>query len=420
MTDVAGLKEDPMDRIGEKEPVVVIGAGQAGFSVSAKLRDLGHAGQVTLVGDEASPPYQRPPLSKAYLLGEMTEERLYFRPRSFYEERSIGLRLGTHAEHIDRAAREVRLSDGTSLPYARLVLATGSRPRRLPPALGGDLGGVYAVRNLSDIDAVKSEFGAGRHVLVVGGGYIGLEAAAVASKLGLRVTVVEAAPRILQRVAATETSDYFRRLHRGHGIDLREGVGLEGLLGAGRVGGARLTDGAELEVDFVLAGIGIHPNTELAEQAGLEIDNGIKVDEYCRTSDPAILAAGDCASFPWRGMRVRLESVGNAIEQAEAAARVIMGEPQLYTARPWFWSDQFDVKLQIAGLSFGHDRVAIRKGEGASVSFWYYRGEELLAVDAMNDSRAYMIAKRLIEAGKSPAPELVANPGTELKSLLNR
>jgi 3-phenylpropionate/trans-cinnamate dioxygenase ferredoxin reductase subunit len=265
---------------------------------------------------------------------------------------------------------------------------------------------------------MAAEFRPARHVLVVGGGYIGLEAAAVAAKLGLRVTVVEAAPRILERVAAAGTSEFFRRLHRAHGVDLREGTGLVALTGADRVKRALLTDGSEIAVDFVVAGIGVRPNVELAEAAGLTMSNGIVVDAHCRTSDHRILAAGDCASFPWRGKRIRLESVGNAIGQAEAVARTIAGRPEAYDARPWFWSDQFDVKLQIAGLSSGYGHVVKRNGSGGSASFWYYHGPRLLAVDAMNDPRVYMVARRLIDAAKSPPPSLVEDPATDLKSLL--
>jgi 3-phenylpropionate/trans-cinnamate dioxygenase ferredoxin reductase subunit len=408
-----------MEPTGKTDSVVVVGAGQAGFSVSARLRDLGHVGPITLIGNETRPPYQRPPLSKAYLLGETSEERLQFRPLAFYEQKAIDLRLATCAERIDRAKREVKLSDGSMLSYRHLVLATGARPRTLPAEIGGALTGIHYIRSLSDIDAMKPEFRPGRRVLVVGGGYIGLEAAAVAAKLGLSVTLIEAAPRILQRVAAAETSDYFRRLHREHATDLREGVGLETLLGDDRVRGARLADGTELAIDFVIVGIGVHPNVEIAQDAGLEIDDGIKVDEYCRTSDPAILAVGDCASFPWRGNRIRLESVGNAIDQAEASAGIVMGDMRPYIASPWFWSDQFDVKLQIAGLSSGYDMVCVRHGQGKASSCWYYRGSNLIAVDAMNDPKSYMVAKRLVDAGRSPDPALVSNPATDLRLLVS-
>ncbi len=398
--------------------VVVVGAGQAGSSLVAKLRNSGFEGRITLIGAEPVPPYQRPPLSKAYLLGDMSLDRLFLRPESFYAEHQIDLRLNTRVTGIDRAAHTVTLNSEV-MPYDHLVLATGSDPRRLPASIGGTLDGVFVVRDLADVDAMAPHVVEGKRALIVGGGYIGLEAAAVAAKRGLEVTLVEMSDRILQRVAAPETSDYFRALHQGHGVTIREGVGLDRLLGAGHVTGARLTDGTELAVDLVIVGVGITPSTALAEAAGLEIDNGIKVDAQGRTSDPAIWAAGDCASFPWKGGRIRLESVPNAIDQAECVAENIMGAGKDYVAKPWFWSDQYDVKLQIAGLNAGYDRTVLRPGDKpGSQSVWYFRGDTLLAVDAMNDPRAYMIGKRLIEAGQSPAPEAVADPEIPLKSLL--
>ena len=398
--------------------VVVIGAGQAGSSLVAKLRNSGFDGRITLIGAEPVPPYQRPPLSKAYLLGDMTLDRLFLRPESFYGEHGIDLRLNSRVTGIDRAARTVHLGDEV-IAYDHLVLTTGSEPRRLPASIGGDLDGVFVVRDLADVDAMAPHVEAGRRALIVGGGYIGLEAAAVAAKRGLQVTLVEMADRILQRVAAPETSDYFRALHQSHGVTIREGVGLDRLLGEGHVTGARLSDGTELDVDLVIVGVGIAPATALAEAAGLEIENGIKVDARGQTSDPAIWAAGDCASFPWKAARIRLESVPNAIDQAECVAENIMGAGKDYVAKPWFWSDQYDVKLQIAGLNAGYDRTVVRPGDKpGSQSVWYFRGDALLAVDAMNDPRAYMIGKRLVEAGQSPSPAAVANPDMPLKSLL--
>ena len=398
--------------------VVVIGAGQAGSSLVAKLRNSGFDGRITLIGAEPEPPYQRPPLSKAYLLGDMTLDRLLLRPESFYAEHDIDLRLNTRVTGIDRAARTVRLGDEV-IRYDHLVLTTGSDPRRLPSSIGGALAGVFVVRDLADVDAMAPHVVAGRRALIVGGGYIGLEAAAVAAKRGLEVTLVEMADRILQRVAAPETSAYFRALHQAHGVTIREGVGLDRLLGEGRVTGARLSDGTELAADLVIVGVGIAPATALAEAAGLEIENGIKVDARGQTSDPAIWAAGDCASFPWKAGRIRLESVPNAIDQAECVAENIMGAAKDYEAKPWFWSDQYDVKLQIAGLNTGYDHTVVRPGDKpGSQSVWYFRGDALLAVDAMNDPRAYMIGKRLIEAGQSPSPAVVADPETPLKSLM--
>ncbi len=396
--------------------VVVIGAGQAGASCVAKLRQQGFDGDITLIGAETQPPYQRPPLSKAYLLGEMALERLFLRPESYYAEHGIALRLGTQVKALDTSVQTLRIGD-ESLSYDELVLTTGSVPRRLPAAIGGDLEGVFTMRDLQDADAMAPRFQPGAKVLIVGGGYIGLEAAAVAAKKGLDVTLVEMADRILQRVAAPQTSDYFRALHEGHGVKILEGTGLARLTGDGRVTGAELSDGSEIAVDFVIVGVGIAPATALAEAAGIALDNGVQVDALGRTSAPCVWAAGDCASFPYRDTRIRLESVPNAIDQAEVVAENILGAGKDYEAKPWFWSDQYDVKLQIAGLNAGYTDVVARGGDGAT-SFWYYKGDTLLAVDAMNDPRGYMVGKRLIESGKSPDKAQIADPGSDLKALL--
>ncbi|SFS22134.1 NAD(P)/FAD-dependent oxidoreductase [Yoonia litorea] len=398
--------------------VVVIGAGQAGASCVAKLRAEGFDGQITLIGAEPVPPYQRPPLSKAYLLGDMAEERLYLRPEAFYAEHDITLRLNTRVFEIARGEKAIVLSGGEILNYDELVLTTGSYPRSLPNNIGGNLKGVFTVRDLADADAMAPAFTAGKRLLVIGGGYIGLEAAAVATKLGLQVAVVEMADRILQRVAAPETSDYFRELHRSHGVDIREGVGLVRLTGEDHVAGAELTDGTRLDIDFAVVGVGIIPATGLADMVGLSGDNGIITDDYGRTSDPHIWAAGDCATCNFEGQTIRLESVGNAIDQAEVVAVNIAGGEQPYVPKPWFWSDQYDCKLQIAGLNLGYTDVYVRKGDGDVVSHWYYNKDRLIAVDAMNDARNYMIGKRLIEAGKSPAPALITDPATDMKGLL--
>ena len=396
--------------------VVVIGAGQAGSSLVAKLRSLGFEGDITLIGEETDPPYQRPPLSKAYLLGEMDRERLYLRPEKFYEEQNIILKLGTPVAGLNTAAKTVSVG-GETISYDQLAFTTGSTPRRLPERIGGTLEGVHVVRTLADVDAMAPTCRAGKTALVVGGGYIGLEAAAVLRKLRLSVTLIEMADRILGRVAAPETADYFRALHKGHGVDLREGIGLDHLTGGTHVTGAVLTDGSVVPADLVIVGVGIEPNARIAQDVELEINNGIVVDEMGRTSDPNIWAAGDCAIFPFRGEKIRLESVQNAIDQAEAVAANMLGANKAYEPKPWFWSDQYDVKLQIAGLNTGFDRVVVREVE-TSRSHWYYLGDTLLAVDAMNDPRSYMIGKRLIEAGKSPDRAIIEDPSADLKPLL--
>ncbi len=396
--------------------IVVVGAGQAGSSLVSKLRSLGHDGPITLIGEEQDPPYQRPPLSKAYLLGEMDRERLYLRPESYYADQNIDVRLGARVTGLNPAARTITV-DGAALAYDQLALTTGSTPRRLPERIGGALDGVFVVRTLADVDAMAPRCTAGKSALVIGGGYIGLEAAAVLRKLGLSVTLVEMADRILGRVAAPETADFFRDLHIAHGVDLREGVGLDHLTGGTHVTGAVLTDGAVLPADIVIVGVGIEPAARLAHDAALEVNNGIVVDDRGRTSDPAIWAAGDCAIFPYRGQHIRLESVQNAIDQAEAVAANMLGADTPYVPMPWFWSDQYDVKLQIAGLNTGYDRVVVRAADDTR-SHWYYAGDRLLAVDAMNDPRGYMIGKRLIENGKTADPEVIADPTADLKPLL--
>lgn len=410
-----------MTDLGAEQKVVVIGAGQAGLAAAARLRALGYEGMITMVGEEPHYPYQRPPLSKAYVLGEMTRDRLFLRPKAFYVEQGIKVRTDTGVSGIDRKTKRVVLSDGTNLGYDSLVLATGSTPVRLPSNVSGDLEGVFYIRDLADADDIAAAMKPSKRVLIVGGGYIGLEGAAVAAKLGLHVTLVEAGSRILGRVASAETADYFRDLHLSHGVDLREGVGLTSLVGtAGAVQGANLSDGSQIECDIVLIGIGVRPNDNLAKDAGLVIENGIKTNARAQTSDLAIYAAGDCASFPWNDQHIRLESVGNAIDQGECVAANITGHGANYVPKPWFWSDQYDVKLQIAGLSTGFDRVIKRQTDAKSLSLWYFARGRLIAADAMNDPRGYMIAKRLIEAGQTPDIELLYDPATDLKSLLVR
>ena len=395
--------------------IVIVGGGQAAAALAAKLRVSGYVGTLTLLGDEPIAPYQRPPLSKAYLLGEMPVERLTLRADDWWAQNGIVLRTGIKVTAIDRAARSVTTASGEAIGYEQLVLCTGAAPRRLPAAIGGALANVFTVRSLADVDTMRAAFRPGARLVVIGGGYVGLEAAAVARKLGLEVTLIEAAPRILGRVACPETADAVRALHIAHGVRVIEGVGLARLTGDSTVTGAVLTDGREIPADFVITGIGVSPETDLARNAGLAVENGITTDAFGRTSDPAIWAAGDCATFPHADGRLRLESVGNAIDMAEAVALNMLGAAKEYRPAPWFWSDQFDVKLQIAGLNTGYDRVVSRAGEGQS--FWYFRKDKLIAVDALNDARAYMVGKRLIEGEKPVTPEAVL-AATDLKALL--
>ncbi len=398
--------------------IAIIGAGQAGAALAAKLRGLGFSERITIFGTEPFPPYQRPPLSKAYLLGEMARERLFLRPERFYADQGIGLCTGLRVEAIDTAAKTLRAGAET-ISWDQLALTTGASPIRLPESITAGLGGIHYVRTLADIDGLAPEFAAGRRVLIVGGGYIGLEAAAVAASKGLEVVLVEQGERILARVAAPATADYFRALHARHDVRIIENAALQALSGEGRVREAVLSTGEALAVDFVIAGIGVRPEVALAEAAGIALENGIRTDALGRTSAPGVWAAGDCASFPWRGGRIRLESVPNAIDQAEAVAANMLGAGRPYEAKPWFWSDQYDVKLQIAGLCAGYEATVTRPGgKEGSRSVWYFRGGALLAVDAMNDPRAYMVGKRLIEAGRSPDPGAVADPGTDLMALM--
>ena len=404
------------------DQIICVGAGQAALSCAAKLRALGFTGAITLIGDEPFLPYQRPPLSKKYLTGEMERERLLLRPPEWFAEQKVECLTGVRVTVIDRAAKSIALSNGESKTYSALVIATGSTPRRLPSAVTHDLAGLHVVRGIGDIDALAMDFKSAANVLVVGGGYIGLEAASVAAKQGLKVTIIEAQSRILERVACKETADYFVKLHESHGVDIITGAKLQDFVGeGGRVTGARLADGRVISCNTVIVGIGITPEMSLAAAAGLEIENGIKVDEYCRTSDASIYAIGDCANFPDHGGRLRLESVPNAIAMGENAAAAITNAAVPYVAKPWFWSDQYDVKLQIAGLNAGYDQVETR-GPGAQgdYSVWYYREGRLIAVDAMNAAAHYMTGKRLIESGQSVAPEKVRDMAEDLKSWLAR
>lgn len=384
------------------DPVVIIGAGQAAAAFAGKLRALGSDRPITIVGDESVLPYQRPPLSKKYLVGEATFDRLLLKPPAWYEANAVTVLTGSRVAAIDRTRRVAVLDNGGELAYRTLVLATGATPRRLPAVIGGDLKGVYTLRDKADADALMADFQPGRRLVVIGGGYVGLETAAVARSRGLEVTVVELADRILKRVAAAATADLVRDLHRSHGVDILESAAIVRLAGTdGRLAGAELSDGRTIAADLAVVGIGVAPNTRLAEAAGLAVDDGIVVDQFARTSDPDILAIGDCARFPYDGHLIRLESVQNAFDQGEAAAAALLGEGGAYDPQPWFWSDQYDAKLQIAGLHHGYDdTLAIDGPRPGSHAVWYFAEGRMIAVDALNFPAAFVTAKKLLEAGK--------------------
>lgn len=370
-----------------------------------------------LVGDEPVPPYQRPPLSKKYLSGEFERDRLWIRPEAYYQQQRVELLLGRRAVRLDRAARRVELDDGTRLGYDRLLLATGGRAR--PAAVpGADLPGVFCLRNIADVDAIRPWLAPGRRVVIVGAGYIGLECAASCSKLGLEVTVLEMADRVMSRVVAPEMSDFYTREHRSHGVRIRLGERVSAFDGTDRVSAVRCADGSVYPADLVIVGIGLLPNVELAAGAGIACDDGIAVDERCRSSDPAIFAVGDCVSHPSPryARRIRLESVDNAFEQARTAAANLCGHELLHDKIPWFWSDQYELKLQIVGLSQDHDRVVLR-GDPATRSFscCYLRGSELIALDAVNCVRDFMAAKKLIAERATFDLAKLADPAVALK-----
>lgn len=405
--------------LSSAENIVIIGGGQAAAQACASLRLYGYEGKITLVGDEAALPYQRPPLSKAYMKGEMAEERLYFKPESWYEDQGIDVVLSTRATKIDRAARVVEIEHGGTLPYDAVIIATGSRPRPLP-LKGADLEGVFDLRDLSDVERIRPRMMAGQRLVIVGAGYIGLEAAAVARTMGLEVTVLEMADRVLARVTSPVMSEFFETEHSAKGVDIRTGARLASLSGDGAVSAAVLDDGTEIPADTVLVGIGILPNVEIASDAGIACSNGILVDRDARTNDPRIFAAGDCAKRPLvhYGRQGRLESVHNAIEQGKLAAAAIMGKPRPNEDCPWFWSDQYDLKLQIAGLSTDYDEIVVR-GDPADRKFaaFYLRGGKLIAVDAVNSPPEFLASKKLIMSGASLAPETLRNTSITMKEI---
>ncbi len=412
--------------------IIIIGVGQAGVQTAEALRAGGFEGAITLLGDEPHGPYHRPPLSKAWLAGDMGPEQLVMRAPEALARKNIELRTGVTVNAIDRAARQVKLSDGSALPYAGLVLATGSAPRKLPLP-GGDAQGVLALRSRDDASAIAERMAQCIEqqlpVVVIGGGFIGLEVAATARKKGLSVTVLEAAPRLLGRVLAPLLSDWYAQLHGSHGVSLVLGAQITALETdrQGAVSGVRMADGTLVPAGLVIVGIGVSANDQLARDAGLECERGIVVDACGRTSDPFIMAAGDCTArrLP-DGSLLRLESVQNATEQGKSVAAALLGQERSFTATPWFWSDQYDKKLQMAGLATGADQWAVRgdmsqsgdAGSAGSFSIYHFKEGKLLAVDSVNASRDHLQARKLLDAGVSPTPQQAGDASFDLGSLL--
>jgi 3-phenylpropionate/trans-cinnamate dioxygenase ferredoxin reductase subunit len=400
---------------------VVIGAGQAAVQTLHSARQHGFEGRISIVGDEAFPPYQRPPLSKKYLAGTFPRERLHLKADNYYEQKQAELLLQLSVDEIDLTRRRVRLSDDRLLDFDYLALATGSRVRRIA-APGAELAGIHYVRSIADIDAIRGSLANAARLVIVGGGYIGLEVAAVTRQLGLEVTVLEAEPRLLARVVCPQVADFYADYHRQAGVKIHCGAQVTGFTGRERVTGVDTADGLHHACDLAIVGIGVVPNVELAEAAGLECNNGIVVDTGARTADAAIVAAGDCANHPHplAPRRVRLESVNNAVEQGKAAAASLFGEPAPFEEVPWFWSDQYDLKLQIAGLAMDYDEVAIRGAIGAQGFAAYYLADgRPVAVDAVNSPRDFMNAKKLIAARTKLSAAEIVDPASDLSAYSN-
>jgi 3-phenylpropionate/trans-cinnamate dioxygenase ferredoxin reductase subunit len=398
--------------------VVIAGAGQAAAQAIVSLRHGGFAGEIVLIGEEPSLPYQRPPLSKKFLAGELEPERLHLRPGQYYRDHDVTVRLGTRVERIDRAGKTVR-ADGADLPYGKLLLATGSHVRRVPIP-GQDLPEVHYLRTIDDVLGIRTRFAPGTRLVVIGGGYIGLEVAAVAVTAGLEVAVVEIADRVMARVVAPPISRFYLKAHQDAGVAFHLEAGVTEIRRAQRGVEVVCTTGVRLPADLVVVGVGILPTTQLAEDAGLKCATGIIVDEFCQTSDPDIYAAGDCTNHPnpLLGRRLRLESVHNAQEQGKTAALSILGTPEPYAQIPWFWSDQYDLKLQMVGLAEQYTAMVIR-GDPDTRSFaaFYFIGERLIAVHAINSPREFMLSKKLIAQGARLDPNAVANTRVPFKDL---
>jgi 3-phenylpropionate/trans-cinnamate dioxygenase ferredoxin reductase subunit len=402
--------------------IVIVGAGQAAAQAVLALRKRGFEGKLTVIGDEPHVPYQRPPLSKAYLKGDCAQARLWVRPRSFYDQRNVEMRLGERVVAIDRETRRIRIEGGATLPYDAAIIATGARARLLDIP-GGDLRGIASLRSLADADNFRRAVGTAERLVVVGGGYIGLEVAAAAARMGKAVTVLESKPHLLARVTSPLVGEFMRRTHEHEGVVIRCRAGVERFVGdGGHVQGAVLTGGETIAADLVLVGVGAVPNAELAAEAGLDVDDGILVDETARTSDCAIYAAGDCTRRTLDGYpgTWRLESVHNAVEQAECAAARILAQNAPPYDPPWFWSDQYDVKLQTVGLSTGFDQAVLRGDVGhGRFAVFYYRAHALVAVDALSEPASFLAAKKVLKAGKTITPAEAADLALDLKDLAN-
>jgi 3-phenylpropionate/trans-cinnamate dioxygenase ferredoxin reductase subunit len=401
------------------ERVVIVGASHASAQLCASLRQEGWDGEILLIGDEPSLPYHRPPLSKTYLSGQSSLDELLIRKPDFYDKQGVMFRRG-RVTSIQRQARGVRLADGDAVQYDKLVLCLGARPRRLTVP-GADLSGVHYLRDADDIEAIREHLPSVKNSVIIGAGYIGLETAASLRKLGVAVTVLEAADRVLQRVTAPEVSEFYDRIHREEGVDLRVAVAVSEILGRHRVEGVRLADGSRITAELVIIGVGVVPNAEIAVEAGLAVGNGIVIDAHGRTEDPDVFAAGDCAEYPDAryDRRLRLESVPNAVEQAKVVAATICGKDKSISALPWFWSDQYDLKLQIAGLSSGYDETVLRGDPGTARDFacFYLRDGRIIAADCVNRPQEFVFSKRAITQGLCPERRLLSDLETPLNSL---
>lgn len=407
----------------DKADIVIVGAGHGGAQAAIVLRQMGFEGSVLMIGREPEPPYERPPLSKEYLAREKTFDRLYIRPMQFWADKNVTLALNTEVTAVDATTHTLTLSDGDTVEYGTLIWATGGDPRKLSCA-GSDLAGVHSVRTREDVDRLMSELDAGANrAVVIGGGYIGLEAAAVLTKLDCHVTLLEALPRVLARVAGEELSAFYEAEHRAHGVDLRTNVAVDSIVGeGGKVTGVQLADGSILSAQIVIVGIGIIASVGPLLTAGAAGGNGVDVDEFCRTSLPDVYAIGDCAAHSngfADGAVIRLESVQNANDQATTAVRSIMGEPLPYKATPWFWSNQYDLRLQTVGLSTGYDQTLTR-GDPATRSFSvvYLRNGRVLALDCVNMVKDYVAGRKLVEARATPDLVRLGDALVPLKELL--